>query len=311
MIKHIVLLKSTSPLKAPDAAAESALERRLAEALARYCAGDAAAEDACRKWLAFERGILAEGRVAAGSLLALADAVAVVRPEERYLSSPAAAFLTFRLLGLSSLPPVRAGVPEEGLPPLLAPPEGSRWGCGLLPFRPKVRFRFRAGAPWARGLFETLDRATGDPSGGGWEIEFEESERAAGRGALPRGGTLADDAAAAPALFAKALALAEADDHARGAMFYEEATARLRRDLPGLPLRDAMRLAEKGRAWTRGKEGLDELVRLWCRHREVPSIGPMPPFGPFADWCAELREPMMLAWPLWYWATEAEAFRPE
>ena len=311
MIKHIVLLKSTSPLKAPDAAAESALERRLAEALARYCAGDAATEDACRKWLEFEHGILEERRVAPASLRALADAVAEARPEECYLSSPAAAFLTFRLLGLSSLPPVRAGVPEEGLPPLLAPPEGLRWGCGLLPFRPKVRFRFRAGAPWARGLFETLDRAAGDPSGGGWEIEFEESERAAGRSALPRGGTLADDTAAAPALFARACALSEADEHARGTMFYEEAAARLRRDLPGLPLREAMRLAEKGRAWTRGKEGLDELVRLWCRHRGVSSEGPMPPFGPFADWCAELREPMMMAWPLWYWVAEAEGFEPE
>ncbi len=304
MISHIVRL-SLVPFGAEDSEA-GALNARVEEALARYCAGDAAAEDACRKWLAFERGILAEQRVAAGSLLALADAVAEARPEDCYLSAPAAAFLTFRLLGLSSLPPVRAGVPEEGLPPLLAPPEGSRWGCGLLPFRLKVRFRFRAGAPWARGLFETLDRRTGDPSVGGWEIEFEESERAAGRGALPRGGTLADDTAAAPALFAHAFALVESDEHARGAMFYEEAAARLRRDLPGLPLRDAMRLAERGRAWTRGKEGLDELVRLWCRHRGVSSEGPMPPFGPFGEWSEQLREPMMMAWPLWHWVAEAE-----
>ena len=186
MIKHIVTLTNTSPPEAPDGAADAALEKRLEEALARYCAGDAAAEDACRKWLEFEHGILEERRVAPASLLALADAVAEARPEECYLSSPAAAFLTFRLLGLPSLPPVRAGVPEEGLPPLLAPPEGSRWGCGLLPFRPKIRFRFRAGAPWARGLFETLDRAAGDPSGGGWEIEFEESDKAAGRCAFRR-----------------------------------------------------------------------------------------------------------------------------
>ena len=304
MISHTIKLRQV-PLGAEDPEA-GALNARLEESLARYCAGDAAAEDACRKWLAFERGILAERRVAAGSLLALADAVAEARPEDCYLSAPATAFLTFRLLGLSSLPPVRAGVPEEGLPPLLAPPEGARRGCGLLPFRPKVRFRFRAGAPWARGLLEALDRAAGDPSGGGWEIEWEESEKAAGRGALPRGGTLADDAAAAPALFARAFALAEADEHARGAMFYEEAAARLRRDLPGLPLREAMRLAEKGRAWTRGKEGLDELVRLWCRHRGVSSEGPMPPFGPFAEWSEGLREPMMLAWPLWHWVAEAE-----
>ena len=307
MISHSVTLRKVSPLEPPDEAGGAALDARLEAALARYCAGDAAAEDACRKWLAFERGVLADGRVAPRSLLALADAVAAVRPPECRLASPAAAFLTFRLLGLSALPPVRAGVPAEGLPPLLAPPEGARWSCGLLPLRPKVRFLVHAGVPRLRELLEALDGAAGDPSGGGWEIEFRESDRAAGASAIPaEGTTAAADAAAAPALFAKALALAEADDHARGAMFYEEAAARLRRDLPGLPLREAMRLAERGRAWTRGKEGLDELVRLWCRHRGVSSEGPMPPFGPFGEWSEQLREPMMMAWPLWHWVAEAE-----
>ena len=305
MINHSVFLRQTSPIEPPDPASDARLRERLDTALARYCEGNAAAEDACRKWLAFEAGVLEARRVAPASLLALADAIAETRPVECVLSSPAAAFLTFRLLGLSRLPPVRAAVPSEGLPPLLAPPEGARWGCGLLPFRLKVRFRFRAGAPWLAGLLLELDRAAGDPSGGGWEIAFEETDEAAGWPGLPDAeASFAADAARAPALFEAALRRAEADGNARGAMFYEEGAARLLRDLPGLPLRDAMRLAESGRGWTRGEAGRNELLALWLRHRGGPAFDRPDgdPFaGPFAAWYAELGGPMAYARPLWYY----------
>ena len=312
MISHIVTLRSRSPLTQPDKAAEMALEQRLDAALTRYCAGDAAAEDACRKWLAFERGILAENAIAPESLLALADAMAETKPEGGFLSSKAAAFLTFRLLGLSSLPPVRAAVPGEGLPALIEPPAEARWSCGLLPFRPTIRFDIRPDAPWLRGLLERLDRTAGAPPGTGWEIEFAESDWAEGRPAMPHGGTLAEDAEAAPDLFRRAVKLADAYVAAHGPedlngrmMFYEEGAARLLRDLPGLPLREAMEMAEKGRAWRQGDKEIWDLRAKWQRYRGIVVDGPDDLWA-FLDWANALRQPMRHAWALWFWAQEAQ-----
>ena len=168
MITHVVTLKTLFPPKPAEQADVAALEERLDAALSRYCGGDAVAEDACRKWLAFERGILADSSIAPASLLVLADAIDEAKPEGCHLSSKASAFLTFRLLGLSSLPPVRAAVPQEGLPSLIEPPENARWACGLLPFSPRVRFAFRPGAPWLRGLMEKLEQTAGAAPGSGW-----------------------------------------------------------------------------------------------------------------------------------------------
>lgn len=72
MINHSVFLRQTSPIEPPDPAADARLRERLDAALARYCEGNAAAEDACRKWLAFEAGVLEARRVAPASLLAFA-----------------------------------------------------------------------------------------------------------------------------------------------------------------------------------------------------------------------------------------------
>ena len=312
MISHIVTLRSRSPLTQPDKAAEMALEQRLESALVRYCAGDAAAEDACRKWLAFERGILADSAIAPESLLALADAMAETKPEGGFLSSKAAAFLTFRLLGLSSLPPVRAAVPREGLPALIEQPAEVRWSCGLLPFRPTIRFDVRPDAPWLRGLLERLDRTAGAPPGTGWEIEFAESDWPEDRPAMPHGGTLAEDAAAAPDLFRRAVKLADAYVAAHGPedlngrmMFYEVGAARLLRDLPGLPLREAMAMAEKGRAWTRADKGVWDLRAKWQRYRGAAIDGP-DDMAAFLNWANALRQPMLHAWALWFWAQEAQ-----
>lgn len=317
MIDHVVTLKTPTPFGSPDPESVTRLDARLAEALERYCAGDQESANAARAWLAFERGLLANTSASPGALLALADAVAEVRPAECHLASPAAAFLTFRLLGLSSLPPIRVEVPSEGLPPLLAPLPDVPWGCGLLPFRPYVRFIVRPGVPWLPDMLCRLDAAEGGMTG--WPVTFQEDERAADAPPLPcEGMTLAADAAAAPSLMARAYELAQAHfaklaaDGAspREPIFYEENTARLLRDLPGIPLATAMHFAEKGRGWNRSGDR-EDLFRLWTRHREplrVDAIGE-PPQVSFAKWFGKLRDPMLYAWPLWHFLEEAAAER--
>ena len=312
MITHIVTLKTLFPPKSAEQADEAALDERLDAALSRYCGGDAVAEDACRKWLAFERRILADSSIAPASLLALADAIDEAKPEGCHLSSKASAFLTFRLLGLSSLPPVRAAVPQEGLPSLIEPPENARWACGLLPFSPKVRFTFRPGAPWLRGLMERLEQTAGAAPGSGWEIEFAELDCVPGHLTMPCGGTLADDAAATPALFEHAVTLADdyiakhGPEELNGRMmFYEEGTAQLMRDLPGLSLREAANMAEKGRGFRNGNDAGAKLKELWFRHHGVCVDGP-DPFFEYLHWANALRTPMLHAWALWFWALEAQ-----